>query len=111
MKIAILGTGGVGGYFGALLARADHDVTFIARGPHLLAIKKHGLSIKSPHGDFVIRPGQTFAAVELRYSGVDGAFLGIGFQVDIAGYGHSGQDSQNNQNRDNFDQGETLLVS
>ena len=56
MKIAILGTGGVGGYFGALLARAGHDVTFIARGPHLMAIKKLGLSIKSPHGDFMIHP-------------------------------------------------------
>ena len=56
MKIAILGTGGVGGYFGALLARDEHDVTFIARGPHLQAIKQQGLSIKSPHGDFVIHP-------------------------------------------------------
>jgi 2-dehydropantoate 2-reductase len=58
MKLAILGTGGVGGYFGALLARAGHEVTFIARGPHLLAIKKQGLSIKSPHGDFMIHPAK-----------------------------------------------------
>lgn len=58
MKIAILGTGGVGGYFGALLAKAGHDVTFIARGLHLQAIKDHGLSVKSPHGDFVIHPAK-----------------------------------------------------
>lgn len=56
MKIAILGTGGVGGYFGALLARAGHDVTFIARGPNLQAIKDQGLRVKSPHGDFVVHP-------------------------------------------------------
>lgn len=58
MKIVIFGTGGVGGYFGALLARAEHDVTFIARGPHMLAIKKQGLSIKSPHGNFIIHPAK-----------------------------------------------------
>jgi 2-dehydropantoate 2-reductase len=58
MKIAILGAGGVGGYFGALLARDGHDVTFIARGPHLSAIKKRGISIKSPHGNFVIHPAK-----------------------------------------------------
>lgn len=58
MKIAILGTGGVGGYFGALLAKAGHDVTFMARGSHLQAIKDHGLSVKSPHGDFMIHPAK-----------------------------------------------------
>jgi 2-dehydropantoate 2-reductase len=58
MKIAILGAGGVGGYFGALLARAGHEVTFIARGPHMLAMKVHGLSVKSPYGDFNVRPAK-----------------------------------------------------
>jgi 2-dehydropantoate 2-reductase len=56
MKIAILGSGAVGGYYGAHLSRAGHDVTFIARGAHLAAIRERGLEIKSPAlGDFVAR--------------------------------------------------------
>jgi 2-dehydropantoate 2-reductase len=55
MKVAIFGTGGVGGYFGGLLARAGHDVAFIARGQHLAAMRKHGLRVKSPHGDFHLK--------------------------------------------------------
>ncbi|MQF95935.1 MAG: ketopantoate reductase family protein [SAR202 cluster bacterium] len=47
MKTAVFGTGGVGGYFGGLLARAGHDVTFIARGAHLDAIKQNGLRVES----------------------------------------------------------------
>ena len=56
MKIAILGSGAVGGYYGARLARAGHDVTFIARGAHLEAIRSRGLEIKSAAlGDFRVR--------------------------------------------------------
>jgi 2-dehydropantoate 2-reductase len=56
MRIAILGSGAVGGYYGAKLARAGQDVTFIARGAHLSAIREKGLEIKSPVlGDFVTR--------------------------------------------------------
>lgn len=55
MRIAVMGTGGTGGYFGGLLARAGEDVTFIARGDHLGAIRKNGLAIKSVlSGDFSI---------------------------------------------------------
>ncbi len=54
MRFAIVGSGAVGGYYGAKLARAGHDVTFIARGAHLAAIRAHGLAIKSPLGDFVV---------------------------------------------------------
>jgi len=54
MRIVIFGTGGVGGYFGGRLARAGEDVTFIARGEHLGAIKTHGLRVDSSEGDFVI---------------------------------------------------------
>ena len=55
MKIAILGSGAVGGYFGARLARAGHDVTFVARGAHLEAIRARGLEIRSPAlGDFTV---------------------------------------------------------
>lgn len=47
MKIAVMGTGGVGGYFGGLLARAGNDVTFVARGAHLEAIRANGLRVES----------------------------------------------------------------
>ena len=52
MKIAVMGSGGVGGYYGGLLARAGHDVTFIARGAHLAALRADGLQVHSVHGDF-----------------------------------------------------------
>ena len=56
MKFSILGSGAVGGYYGALLARAGHDVTFIARGAHLDSIREHGIRIRSASvGDFVVR--------------------------------------------------------
>jgi 2-dehydropantoate 2-reductase len=55
MHIAILGSGAVGGYFGAKLARAGEQVTFIARGAHLRAIRERGLLVWSPLGDFVAR--------------------------------------------------------
>ena len=47
VKVLIMGSGGVGGYFGGLLARNGHDVTFIARGQHLKAINKNGLLVES----------------------------------------------------------------
>lgn len=51
MRIAVMGTGGVGGYFGARLARAGHDLVFVARGRHLEALRTHGLRVESPLGD------------------------------------------------------------
>jgi len=51
MRIAAMAAGAVGGYFGARLAAAGHDVFFIARGAHLQAIKKNGLVVESAHGD------------------------------------------------------------
>ena len=54
MKILIVGTGGVGGYFGGRLAHTGHDVTFIARGAHKEAIEKNGLHVKSINGDFLV---------------------------------------------------------
>jgi len=58
MRIAVMGTGGVGGYFGALLARAGHEVTFVARGAHLAAIQQHGLRVESTlDGTFTV-PGR-----------------------------------------------------
>lgn len=58
MRIAIFGTGGVGGYFGGCLAQAGEEVTFIARGEHLRAIQQNGLRVESINGDFTIRPAQ-----------------------------------------------------
>lgn len=52
MKIAIMGSGGVGGYYGGRLAKAGEEVTFIARGPHLAALRGKGLRVKSHFGDF-----------------------------------------------------------
>ena len=54
MRIAVYGTGGVGGYFGGQLALAGEHVIFIARGPHLQAIRENGLHVSSPKGDFHI---------------------------------------------------------
>jgi len=51
VKIAVLGAGGVGGYFGGMLAHAGHQVHFIARGQHLDAIRANGLVIENPDGD------------------------------------------------------------
>jgi 2-dehydropantoate 2-reductase len=58
MRIVVFGTGGVGGYFGGRLAQAGEDVTFIARGEHLRAIKATGLKVDSSSGDFVVYPAQ-----------------------------------------------------
>ncbi len=61
MRIAILGVGGVGGYFGARLAAAGQDVHFLARGVHLDAIRAVGLRVESPLGDLHINPAQATA--------------------------------------------------
>src|SRR5262245_58090441 len=53
MKVAVVGAGGVGGYFGGRLAAAGHDVHLIARGPHLVALRRDGLRVRSVKGDFV----------------------------------------------------------
>lgn len=54
MKIAIIGSGGVGGYFGAKLAQSGNDVTFLARGAHKEAMQSNGLQVKSIDSDFHI---------------------------------------------------------
>src|SRR5215469_11462581 len=59
MRIAVYGTGGVGGYFGGRLARAGAEVHFIARGAHLQAIRQHGLTVRSVKGDFEVQAPAT----------------------------------------------------
>src|SRR5258706_10044874 len=56
VKVAISGSGGVGGYFGARLAAAGNEVHFIARGKHLAAMREQGLKVKSALGDLAIKP-------------------------------------------------------
>ncbi|HET9664358.1 MAG TPA: 2-dehydropantoate 2-reductase [Burkholderiales bacterium] len=71
MKIAIMGSGGVGGYFGARLAQSGCEVAFIARGAHLAAMREHGLKVESKLGDVhlpkvsVTEDPRTIGAVDL----------------------------------------------
>ncbi len=59
MRIAVMGAGGIGGCLGAHLARAGNDVTLIARGAHLEAIRRKGLRLKSHDGDFTVETAAT----------------------------------------------------
>ena len=58
MRVAVMGSGAVGGYFGGRLAMAGHDVCFIARGEHLRAIRQTGLQVESTKGDFLVFPAE-----------------------------------------------------
>ncbi|HXZ72659.1 MAG TPA: 2-dehydropantoate 2-reductase N-terminal domain-containing protein, partial [Streptosporangiaceae bacterium] len=75
MRFAVLGAGAIGGYVGACLARAGLDVTLIARGAHLAAMRSRGIRVLSPDGDFHAGPCATddIGAV----SGADVVFLGL----------------------------------
>ena len=59
MRIAIMGAGGIGGCYGGLLARAGTDITLIARGAHLAAIKEKGLQLVQPDDDFTVNVSAT----------------------------------------------------
>jgi 2-dehydropantoate 2-reductase len=65
MRIAILGAGGVGGYYGALLGRAGHDVMLFARGENLAAIRARGITIRDSNGEFSVAVGATDNPAEL----------------------------------------------
>ena len=54
MRIAILGAGGVGGYYGGILARAGHEVVMLARGTHFDALQARGIEIRTPEGSFTV---------------------------------------------------------
>lgn len=84
MRIAIMGAGGVGGYFGAKLARAGQTVTMVARGAHLEAIRRDGLRIRSAaEGEFVARVD---AVADLRgQAPTDAVLLAVkGFDTEVA---------------------------
>lgn len=76
MKIAIIGTGGVGGYFGGKMAHAGFDVTFFARGQHLKAIQQNGLTVKSFQGNFNVHPAKATDQIE-QIGKVDLVILGV----------------------------------
>ncbi|HLY44188.1 MAG TPA: 2-dehydropantoate 2-reductase [Stellaceae bacterium] len=59
MRIAIIGAGGIGAIYGAALAKAGNDVTFVARGAHLAAMRENGLKIEGDRGETLVRPAQT----------------------------------------------------
>lgn len=67
MRFAIVGSGAVGGYFGAMLQRAGHDVTLIARGKNLAALRQKGMTVESTAlGDFHVQPRAEETAAEVR---------------------------------------------
>ena len=76
MRIAVLGSGGVGGYFGGRLAAAGADVTFLARGAHLEAMRSRGLRIESPKG-YVHLPNTKAAADPSEVGPVDIVFFTV----------------------------------
>lgn len=65
MKIAILGAGGVGSYYGGALARAGHSVSMLARGAHLDALREKGLEVRTPEGTWTVQVGAAGEAAEL----------------------------------------------
>ncbi len=64
MKIYIVGSGGVGGFFGGKLAAAGLDVTFVARGDHYKAMKDNGLTVNSTDGDFLVTPVKAIDSID-----------------------------------------------
>ncbi|MHA6619512.1 2-dehydropantoate 2-reductase [Pseudonocardia sp. DLS-67] len=75
MKVAVLGAGAIGAYVGASLCRAGADVHLVARGPHLAALREHGVQVRSPRGDFAAHPNATDDPAAI--GPVDHVFLGF----------------------------------
>jgi 2-dehydropantoate 2-reductase len=75
MRIAIFGTGGAGGYFGAQLALAGEEVVFIARGDHLRAMRANGLRLETPSGETIIPTEATDNPSEI--GSVDAVLVGV----------------------------------
>jgi 2-dehydropantoate 2-reductase len=75
MQILIVGAGAVGGYFGARLAQAGRDVTFLVRGRRMEEIKANGIQIVSPHGDLTLHPKAVTASQITSY--YDAILIGV----------------------------------
>src|SRR5215813_10970865 len=76
MRIAVYGTGGVGGYFGGRLAQAGCSVVFLARGHHFEAIRRSGLLVESISGDFVVHPAEVADSAQ-SIGTVDALLVGV----------------------------------
>lgn len=76
MRIAVFGAGGVGAYFGARLAEVGNDVSFVARGAHLDAIRANGLRVDSVLGDMLVKP-RVASASAADIGPVDAVLLGV----------------------------------
>jgi 2-dehydropantoate 2-reductase len=77
MKIAILGAGGVGSYYGGQLARAGHEVALLARGAHLAAVRDRGLEVRTPEGSFTVRVAASDDLGELAELAPDLAIVAV----------------------------------
>src|SRR4051794_18568238 len=78
MRILMMGSGGVGGYFGARLAAAGEDVRFVARGAHLQAMLRDGLKVESQLGPLIIKPARAAADPrELGDGGLDLVMIAV----------------------------------
>ncbi|HEY1177390.1 MAG TPA: 2-dehydropantoate 2-reductase [Phytomonospora sp.] len=86
MRIAVIGAGGIGGYFGGRLAAAGHEVALVARGEHLAALRRDGLTVDSPNGDFAVPPtGLTATGDTAEVGAVDVVLLCVKtWQLDEA---------------------------
>jgi 2-dehydropantoate 2-reductase len=86
MRVGVIGAGGIGGLYGGLLARAGHDVRFLARGPHLDAIREHGLRVQSAQfGTFTIAARASDSAAELGPGQADLVLFAVKtFDLDTA---------------------------
>jgi len=76
LRIAIFGAGGVGAYFGARLAEVGNEVSIVARGAQLDAIREHGLRVDSVFGDMLVRPKVASASAK-DIGPVDAVLLGV----------------------------------
>ena len=87
MRVAVVGAGAVGGYFGARLAQGGAELVVIARGPHLEAIRRDGIRIESVAGDAVVRPAECTDDPS-RVAQADVVLLGVkAWQVETAARG------------------------
>jgi 2-dehydropantoate 2-reductase len=77
MRVLVVGTGAVGGTFGAKLALAGHEVTLVARGAHGTAIREHGLRVSTPEGELVVRSPVLEHVDEAEGLGVDVALIAV----------------------------------
>lgn len=77
MKILIVGSGAVGGYYGAVLVRGGHDVTFVARGEHGRRMADHGLTVETPDAEFTVPASVVSNVRDAAGLGVDLAIVAV----------------------------------